>query len=65
MAGSFDFDSNMGEQVGADPAGDQSTGNKPPNFGSQDIQITATVAGTPTNSSVPVLNGYLFYAVGD
>lgn len=51
---------NSGEQVGVDPAGDQSVGNKIPSFGSANIQIVFTVAGTlnvdPTGLT---LNGWI------
>lgn len=57
-AGNFDLDKNMGEQVGTDPAGDQTTGNKVPNFGSQDIVLTATYGGA-TPDAAATLNGYI------
>lgn len=57
-AGNYDLDLNMGEQVGADPKGDFSTGNKPPPFGSQDIVLTATYGGA-TPDAAATLNGYI------
>lgn len=57
-AGSIDLDKNMGEQVGTDPKGDQSTGNVPPPFGSQDIVLTATYGGA-TPDAAATLNGYI------
>ena len=64
-AGSFDLDTNMGEQVGADPTGAVTdTGNALPTFGSGPIQINLTIGGgTPAASAT--LNGYYLYAVGD
>ncbi len=62
-AGTYDFDLNIGEQIGADPAGDQSTGNKTPSFGSADIIITATVAGA-TPAIDATLNGYYLTSDG-
>lgn len=56
-AGSFDLDLNMGEQVGTDPAGDESTGNTAPNFGSQDIVLTMTYGGATPNAAATI-NGY-------
>lgn len=51
---------NSGEQVGDDPKGDLSVGNTIPSFGSDDIQIVLTVAGTlnvdPTGLQV---NGWI------
>jgi hypothetical protein len=62
-AGNWDFDTNIGEQIGADPEGDQSTGNTAPEFGSADIEITATVAGA-TPASTATLNGYFITSDG-
>lgn len=62
-AGNFLCALNAGEQVGADPAGDQSTGNVPPAYGSQDVQITATVAGAALTAAA-ILNVIIFYSDG-
>lgn len=53
-----DLDLNMMTQVGTDPAGDQSIGNKIPSFGSADIQITAQITGT-TIGTVAAFSGFL------
>lgn len=45
VAGEVDANKNLGEQVGADPAGDQSTGNLAPAFGNAPIIPTLTFAG--------------------
>lgn len=54
-----DLDLNMGEQVGDDPAGDSSVGNLPPGFGSDNIQVTATLTGT-TIGTLGSINGFIF-----
>jgi len=57
-AGTYDLDTNMTEQVGADPLGDQTTGNLIPMFGSDKVWITATIAGgTPAAGST--LTGFI------
>jgi hypothetical protein len=56
-AGNFDLDLNMTEQVGDDPIGDQTTGQKIPQFGSGDIWITATIAGSVNTTGT--LIGYI------
>ena len=53
VAGSADGNLNLWEQVGTDPAGDQSTGNTAPGFGALPIVITTTFGGaSPTASAV-------------
>lgn len=54
-----DLTLNVPEQVGDDPKGDQSTGNKVPEFGSADIIITATLGGTLDVVPVGTCAGYL------
>lgn len=55
---------NDGEQVGADPAGDQTTGQTAPGFGQAPIQITMTFGGaTPTAAAV--IEGHVKYSAGD
>lgn len=48
IGGITDIASNLGEQVGADPLGDQSTGQTAPGFGDLPIILTATFGGTGT-----------------
>lgn len=57
VAGSVDAVKNLPEQIGTDPAGDQSTGQTVPYFGQANIQITATIGGTPTTAAV--FRGYI------
>lgn len=55
---SYDFNLNMGEQVGTDPVGDQTAGQLLPTFGSGPIYLTGTVGGATPNSTGS-LNGYI------
>lgn len=48
VAGVIEADNNLYEQVGSDPAGDQSTGNVAPGFGSQQVKLYLTLHGTLT-----------------
>lgn len=48
-------DVNLGEQVGADPAGDDSTGNAIPGYGAQSIIPTITFGGATPAASKTVL----------
>jgi len=57
--GSFDLDTNMTEQVGADPLGDQTAGNLIPMFGSNKIWVTATIGGANPNATGTLI-GYVF-----
>lgn len=45
-AGNSFLNANMTEQVGADPLGDQTTGNLIPAFGSNKVVVTGTLGGT-------------------
>lgn len=57
--GVADINLNIGEQVGDDPKGDQSIGNLPPNYGSQDIQITVSVGGSSFAGGGGTIKGFL------
>lgn len=57
-AGTDDLDLNLPEQVGDDPAGDQSVGNTLPEFGAQDIQITLTIAASALDTG-GTIRGFL------
>lgn len=54
-----DINLNIGEQVGADPAGDQSVGNQIPGFGALPVQITLTIV-TSAFATGGTINGFLF-----
>lgn len=56
-ASNADINTNVPEQVGTDPAGDQSAGNAIPGFGSLPVYLTATIAGT-TLATGGLLSGY-------
>jgi hypothetical protein len=52
VAGSVEANLNLWEQVGTDPAGDQSTGQTAPGFGSLPIIITSTIGGGTVAASI-------------
>lgn len=58
---SYDFNLNMGEQVGVDALGDLTVGNLLPSFGGAPVWVTATVGGAVPNSTGG-LNGYILIA---
>jgi hypothetical protein len=63
VAGNATANTNIWEQVGTDPLGDQTTGNTVPQFGSAGIQFTTTFGGgTPSASAV--LKLVVFYVTG-
>lgn len=55
----YTFTTNLGEQVGADPIGDQTSGQQLPQFGSGPIYVTATVGGATPNAT-GTLNGFIY-----
>ncbi len=51
---------NIGEQVGQDPLGDDSTGNVAPGFGALPIILTSTTAGATLAASQNIVLVYFF-----
>lgn len=51
---------NIGEQVGQDPLGDQSTGNTAPAFGAANIILTSTITGATAAASQTIMLVYLY-----
>ena len=60
VAGSALFNNNVGEQVGQDPLGDQSTGNTAPAFGAAGIIVTSTITGATAAASQNIVIVYFF-----
>ena len=59
-AGSATGNVNMGEQVGQDPLGDDSTGNTSPGFGALPIILTTTLTGATAAATISIVIVFFF-----